>query len=233
MRQIINVGLAFLISCTTSERQNDKSYYVESRLSFYDPYDQSFTMHKWIRMPDNIRTAHESLKKLGYTILLSDEDLLKSPCWIPGLDQGVRNKTCKNIMDSLIIHYRDIDAAPKYYNEFWLRRKKEGNDKVVYEVLTELKAELFERRRVDVKEELVNDTIVNLLKLRKSVVTEQAALKNFEYLKSIGLNMSAHNLLYERYDYYDVKWDKEKLDKTLKKDTIKCCPRAVFEDDTK
>jgi hypothetical protein len=232
MRQLINIGLIFLISCGSPNEKSDNSYYVESRLSFYDPYDNSFTVDKWIRKPENIRIAHENFKKYGYDIIFSEKDLFESPCWIPGLDQGVRNKTCKDIIDSLIIHYPDIESAPKYYKEFWTRRKNEGNDTVVFEVLTELKAGLFEKRKIDVRQELVNDTIINLLKIQKGPVTDESAIKHFDYLKSIGLNRSAHNLLYERYGYYEVKWDREKLDKGLKKDT-RCCPWAVFEDDTK
>ncbi len=233
MRQLINVGLLILISCGTPNETVDNSYYVEKKLSFYDPYNDRFTFDEWLRNPKNIRTIHETLKKYGYTKLFKDSDLSSGYCSYTGLDDMV-SKPCKNIIDSLLITYPDLESAPKYYKEFWLRRKNEKNDTTVYEVLKEIQAELFENKRQMIKENIVNDTILNLIRIRTEwPESDTQALENFDYLKKIGLHNSAYNLLFERYSYYEVKWDNGNLKKGLKKDTVNCCPWPMIEDDTK
>ncbi len=211
----------------------DHSYYVEQKLSFYDPYNATYTTHTWIRKPENIRIAHETLKKVGYQNLFSSKDLNEAPCWIPGLNQGVRNKTCKNIIDSLILTYPAIEKADKYYKEFWLRRKNEGDDSTVLEILKELKNGLFENKELRFDNRVVNDTVYNLIKLPREASNDENAIQYFNYLKTIGLHASAYNLLFESTLYENIKWDREKLKQGLKKDTSKCCPTPIVEDNSK
>jgi hypothetical protein len=233
MRQLINVGLLILISCGTPNEKVDNSYYVEKRLSFYDPYDPAYTTDTWIRKPENIRIAHETFKKLGYLNLFSKTELSETPCWIPGLNGGVRGKTCENIIDSLILTYPTIETADKYYREFWLRRKAEGNDLIVFEILKEIKTGLFEKTEPTFDNKLVNDTAYNLIRLRQGPINDETSIQYFEYLKTIGLYASAYNLLYESPPYDNIKWDREKLRQGLKRDTIKCCPTPIVEDNNK
>jgi len=233
MKQLINIGFLILISCGTPNEKVNNSYYVEKRLSFYDPFNHRFTFDKWIRDPKNIRVVHETIKKYGYTKLFEESELTSDYCDYTGLDDMV-SKPCKNIIDSLLITYPQVASAPKYYKEFWLRRKNEKNDTIVYEVLKEIKAELFEEQRQVINEDIVNDTILNLIRIRtEKPKTDAQALENFYYLKDAGLHNSAYNLLFERYSYYEVKWDKDNLEKGLEKDTVDCCPWPIIEDDTK
>jgi hypothetical protein len=232
MRPLINIGLLVLISCGAPNEKEDLNY-IESKLSFYDPFNDKFTFDTWIRNPENIREVHETLKKYGYVKLFSNSDLNSDYCSYTGFDIMVE-KPCKNIIDSLLITYPDLASAPKYYKEFWLRRRNERNDTTVYEVLKEIKAELFENQRQRINENIVNDTILNLVRIKtESPKSDTQALENFEYLKKIGLHSSAYNLLYERYSYYEINWDSDDLKKSLKKATTKCCPWPIIEDDTK
>jgi hypothetical protein len=80
---IIFVAIAVL-SCGTSDDKTDNSYYVETRLSFYDPYDPDYSLREWIRRPENIRVAHETLKAFGYTDIWEDSYFQEMPCAIPG-----------------------------------------------------------------------------------------------------------------------------------------------------
>ena len=217
----------------SSNEKLDNSYYVEKKLSFYDPYNPTFTTDTWIRKPENIKIAHETFKKYGYRNLFSESDLNQTPCWIPGLNEGVRGKTCKNIIDSLILTYPTIETADKYYKEFWLRRKSEGNDSIVFEILKELRFGLFDSNELTVDNRLVNDTVINLIKVRQGPIDDKTSIQYFNYLRSIGLHASAYNLLYEWTPYENVKWDKDELAKGLKKDTIKCCPTPIIEDNSK
>jgi len=233
MRRLKYVGLLILLSCGTQREKVDNSYYIERRLSFYDPYNPRFTTETWIRKPENIKIAHETFKKIGYQNLFSVAELNQAPCWIPGLDEGVRGKSCKNIMDSLILTYPTIETADKYFREFWLRRRREGNDSIVFEILKELKRGLFDNQQLTVDNNLVNDTVINILRIKKGPISDETSIQYFDYLKNIGLHKSAYNLLYEWTPYENVKWDREKLKQGLKKDTVRCCPTPIIEDNSK
>lgn len=233
MRRAAYILLLIVTSCGAPDSDVRNTYYVEKRLSFYDPYNETFTFDQWIRDPKNIKVIHETIKKYGYKKLFPSDDLTSDNCSYTGIHDLV-TKPCKDIIDSLIITYPYFDSSPKYYKEFWLRRQKEKNDTTVYEVLKEIKAELFTQQKQQIEARLVNDTLLNLIKITvEKPETDAQALKNFQYLKSIGLHGSAYNLLFERYSYYKIKWDNETLKKGLKRDTANCCPLPVIEDDTK
>jgi hypothetical protein len=205
-------------------------YFVESKLGFYDPLDKDFTINKWIRKPENIRTVHETFKKYGYTNIFSDNDLTSNPCMI----WSYINKPCVNIIDSLILTYPKKDISTKYYKEFWERREKEGNDTTVFAILKEIKEVLINRKRIDFNDRLTNDTIYNLIRIKyKRPIDNQEAQNNFDYLVKIGLNLSAYNMLFEWTMYENIKWDKENLKKKLKTDTLSSFVDPIIEDNTK
>ena len=139
------------------------------------------------------------------------------------------------LIDSLLLTYKQDTINSKYYREFWLRRSKEQNKEEVYEILSEIASELYEDHLIQPDISLVNDTLYQLIMIREfeDSLTQEVALKNFNYLKEIGMHKSAYNLLYERYLYYDIEWDKEELANQLTKDSVNCCLSAWIEDDTK
>jgi hypothetical protein len=143
------------------------------------------------------------------------------------------NKPCSALIDSLILTYPQADKSPKYYREFWHRRKAEQNDTTVYAVLKEVKNELIVKNKVTFNDRLTNDTIYTLLKIKfKQPDNEAEATDNFYYLTKVGLNLSAYNLLYETVWYESFKWNKEKLKEKLKTNTTYCCPSPIIIDDT-
>jgi len=230
IRQLINVGLLMLISCGTPTETVDNSFYADKRLSFYDPSDEKFSLNVWIRKPENIRTLHETFKKYGYSKIFSDYDLTSNPCMI----WSYINKPCSTLIDSLIITYPNADKSPKYYREFWSRRKAEQNDTTVFTVLKEVKDELINKNKLTLNDRLTNDTIYNLLRIKfKQPDNEAEAIDNFNYLTKVGLNLSAYNLLYESVWYETFTWDKEKMKAKLKTDTTDCCPYPIIVDNTK
>ncbi len=236
-------AIALLVNACLPEQksanQQEKEYFIENKLSFFDPYEQvysngsfqGYTFDTWLRKPENLRMIHETFKKIGYKNLVSEEELNSNPCLL----WSYINKPLNQIIDSLIITFNKDTIESKYYREFWERRKNEQNEKVVYEILTEVSTELISKEKVDHQEQLVNDTLYNLILISEVNInpTEKEAYKNFEYLMSVGMNFSAYNLLYERSDYEYINWNREELAKELKKDTAKCCPRAWVSDDTK
>lgn len=226
---IISLGT---ISCQLNQdREIKNEYFIERDLSFFDPYDTDYGRQIWIRKPENIRTAHETFKKIGYRRLLSKYDYATDWCWV----LGDVNKPCNEIIDSLLISYSLDSIESKYYREFWNRRKFENNDQTVYEILKEVRAIVYGDSLIQPRAENVNDTLYRLIEIREfeDSLTVKKARENFEYLKVIGLHSSAYNLLYERYRYYGIDWNQEKLEKELKTDTIHCCPWAFIEDNTK
>ncbi len=232
LKKLLYIGLFSLISCGSPDKEStsDNVNYIESRLGFYDPADKDFTLTRWIRNPENIRTVHETFKKYGYSKIFSDYDLTSNPCMI----WSYVNKPCIDIIESLVLTYPQRDISPKYYKEFWDRREKEKNDSIVFAVLKEIKEELINKKQVDFNEGLTNDTIYHLLKIKyKRPVDNKEAQDNLDYLIKIGLNLSAYNMLYEWTMYENVKWDKDELKKKLMTDTLNCCVDPIIEDDTK
>lgn len=220
------------ISCSPEKKADtENTTFIESKLSFYDPYEKEFTRSTWIRNSENILTAHETLKKVGYKRLFQKYDYSTDWCWI----LGDVNKPCEEIIDSLLITYSSDNIESKYYREFWNRRIKEQNDSIVFKVLQEVQTILYSDSISDFNPDLVNDTMYNVIEIREfeDSLTVDQANENFSYLKSIGLHQSAYNLLYERYRYYDIDWNQNELKKSLKPDTTKCCPWPLIEDDTK
>ncbi len=230
MRQLITLGLLILISCRPPTESIDTSFYIEKRFSFYDPANENYTLDTWIRKPENIRTLHETLKKYGYKKIFSEDDFTSNPCMI----WSYISKPCATLIDSLILTYPQADTSPKYYREFWNRRKAEQNATTVYAVLREVKDELINKHKVTFNDRLTNDTIYNILRIKfKQPDNEAEATDNFTYLTKVGLNLSAYNLLYETVWYENFKWDKEKLKEKLKTERTECCPSPIIIDDTK
>jgi hypothetical protein len=218
----------------TSESGN--SNFIERTLSFYNP-NKSFWLAKdrksyeHLRRPENLKMLHETFKKIGYDNLISDYELTANPCMI----WSYINRPCNELADSLLITYELDSIESKYYREFWERRKLEGNSQTVYEILQEISAELYEGHSIEPTANLVNDTLYQLLTITQlsDTITNSQAIQRFEYLRKIGLHESAYNLLFERYRYSDVEWNREQLKEQLSKDTTKTYPWPWVEDDTK
>ncbi|MBD98889.1 MAG: hypothetical protein CMO34_03520 [Verrucomicrobia bacterium] len=222
------------VSCQTDQKDNnepDNQYYIEKSLSFFDPYDNDYTYSTWIRKPENIRTAHETFKKIGYYNLLDSSELYQNPCML----WGYVDRPCNEIMDSLLITYPLDTIKPKYYREFWDRRRNENNDKVVFEILSEIHGILFKDSASEYNKNIVNDTLFKLVEIDRvrTNPTENQAKKDFDFLKNIGLHLSAYNVLNEKHTYQKVEWNKDELEKQLKTDTTNCCPTPWIKDDTK
>jgi len=232
----------FVIGCTLNEKsfvQEEQNYFVEKQLSFFDPYEVTYANHKhqgytyetWLRKPKNLIMLHETFKKIGYHNLVSNYELTSDPCLLWGYVKRPLNE----IMDSLIITYPLETIQSKYYREFWLRRIKEGNDEVVHQILTEVSDILLRKKSLVIDENLVNDTLYNLVKIEKVLFepTKGLLLDNFNYLKRIGLHGSAYNLLFERNYEKEFDWNRDSLVAGLKLENEKCCPNNWVIDLTK
>lgn len=238
---ILTIFLLAIVSCITIKETTDgnSEYYTENKLSFFDPYEsiysdgryQGYTYETWLRQPQNLIMVHETFKKIGYDKLVSEYDLTSNPCLL----WGYVNRSLNEIIDSLVITYPLDSIESKYYREFWQRRQNEKNDQVVFEILQEISKNLLTHEPIDYDDKLVNDTLYNLVTISRLRVnpTFEQAYTDFEYLKSIGMHGSAYILLFENSNYRGIEWDKQKLVKELRIDTLNCCPRTWIIDDTK
>src|SRR5690606_31743079 len=121
----------------------------------------------------------------------------------------------ENLMDSLELTYNRPEIQKKYYAEFWNRRKAEKNDSIVYEIIRQINSMKSDKKRLNYENQLVNDTLVDLLKIEfeNDNLNSEKAKSDFYKLKKYGLNQSAYNLLYERAEYSELDLDREKLEK--------------------
>lgn len=219
---------------------NQTPHYCEKSLSFFDHskalgyayYDETnYLFKEWIRNPKNLKVAHETAKKIGYKRLISPPDMYSDHCLL----WGYVKRPLNHIIDSLIITYRLDTIETTYYREFWQRRIHENNDSMVFSVLTELDSIFFQQEEVSHDVNWVNDTLERLILIDRftSEPSKERALQDFQYLKDIGLHQSAYNMLYERFQYYDIDWNRDSLKAGLCVDTGACCPTPWLFDNEK
>ncbi len=134
--------------------------------------------------------------------------------------------------DSLEITYNLDSIGSKYFREFWNRRRNENNDSIVFEIVKDINL-IGKQKIIMHNQTFVNDTLHDLLKIqfRYDTLTNELAKQDFETLKKYGFHESAYNLLYERYSYNDIDWNRDSLVETL--DTVTNYVGAWFEDNTK
>ena len=176
--------------------------------------DTYFTNHSplnWIRNPENLQIAHNTIKNIGYKNFISDS-AFNTPMKFQDDFGGMwrhdwEDLSISQIVDSLIDSYNQERSDSNYYNEFWDRRIVEKNEKVLICVLTDIK-EIYNqsfKKGCENTNRSINDTITRLLKYDLQLQdfngkpTGEFLWEYFDYLKSIGLNHSAYNLVIEKY----------------------------------
>jgi hypothetical protein len=231
---LITLGLLpFLTSCNNSN-PDVKSNYIESKPSFFELRNGDWLTNDWIRKPENMLMIHETFKKFGYLNLIGDL-LVENPLILQDI---FINKQGVNLIDSLVLTYKNRDIGTKYYREFWQRRETEKNDSAVFVILSDIQFSYKTKftsglLQLQVNSELVNDTLLKLLDIEfnSDTITKTVAIRRFEDLKQLGFHQSAYNLLFEYYKYQDIRWDKDSLEKTLRKADSYTYPWII--DDTK
>lgn len=226
-RFLLIIFLTFMISCKQTTDNNVN--YVEAKPSFYSIRNENLLTNKWIRNPRNLNIVHETFKSFGYNKLLAnfitEDEFIYKNIYI--------RKPIIVLIDSLEKSYDKINSCNKYYREFWQRRKTENNDSIVYLIIKDINAILNNNTQKPVNKIQVNDTLRTLLEIEyiAKPITNEQALRNFNTLKSLGFHQSAYNLLYEHYDYQNIKWNQKELKETLIKSNKYIQP--WFEDDIK
>jgi hypothetical protein len=213
LRSSLNlIILLIFISCTDNSEQEFEIAFKEKELSFLHlkhglNIDSTVV---WIRKPNNILMLHETFKKIGYERILSRYDW-KNSTTVNGF--GYVKNSLYNLIDSLEITYQDYENTPKYYKEFWERRKKENNDEAVYKVITEVKKIVINEKIVSQEASMVNDTLEKLLLIdlkiyQNQLITDEEANQFLEYLIQIGLHQSVYHWISGEYvPMQNVNWN--------------------------
>jgi hypothetical protein len=236
MKTTFNIltGLLLLLTSCNNSTTDDRKNYVESEPTFFDLRNEDWLTNKWIRKPENLLTIHETFKKVGYNniigSILSDNPVIVHDIYI--------NKKGYNLIDSLVLTYKEQDKGTKYYKEFWARRESEKNDSAVFVILKDIQYSYKTKMtsgvlQLQADNSKLNDTLRTLLEIeyRNDTLTTDLALKDFANLRRLGFHQSAYNLLFESYKYHDIKWNKDSLVNTLKQTDKFIYP--WFQDNTK
>ena len=176
---------------------------------------------------------HETLKEIGYKNIISEY------LWTnEGNTYLDVSKKPKDLIDSLEITYKNYNESPKYYKEFWERRKREKNEKIVYQTIKEIKQEMIDSVNVIVERKIVNDTLLNLLSFEypQRELTNEESNELLKYLMKIGLHESAYNLISgENKEFEEVKWNRnvEEIVEELEESNTFDNLNPWFLDDTK
>jgi hypothetical protein len=236
MRTTLNIltGLILLLTSCNNSTTEERKNYIESEPTFFKLRNEDWLTNKWIRKPENLLTIHETFKKVGYNniigSILSDNPVIVQDIYI--------NKKGYNLIDSLVLTYKERDKGTKYYKEFWARRESEKNDSAVFVILKDIQYSYKTKMtsgvlQLQADNSKLNDTLKTLLEIeyRNNTLTTDLAMKDFTTLRLLGFHQSAYNLLFESYKYQDIKWNKDSLVKTLKQTDKFIYP--WFQDDTK
>jgi hypothetical protein len=216
----ILTGLFLLLASCNNSTTDYRKNYIESEPTFFELRNGDWLTNKWIRKPENLLAIHETFKKFGYWKLITNELLDNNPFILQDI---YINKKGLDVLDSLELTYNNPSIEEKYYKEFWQRRKAENNDSIVFVIITEIRHTLVKETGKEfmpqnTRPELVNDTLLKLLEIeyRQDSLTPKLALNDFIELKRLGFHESAYNLLFEKYNYQDINWNKDSLVRTLK-----------------
>lgn len=222
-----------LISCNNSTT-DEREYFIESQPTFFALRNGNWLTNRWIRKPENLLAIHETFKNVGYNNLLgsilTDNPVIAQDIYI--------NKKGYDLVDSLVLTYKQRDKGTKYFQEFWARRETEKNDSIVFVILSDIQYSYKTKMtsgilQLQANNSKLNDTLKTLLQIeyRNDTLTTDLALKDFATLRQLGFHQSAYNLLFERHKYQDIRWNRDSLLKTLKPTNTFIFP--WFQDDTK
>ncbi|MBN1250771.1 MAG: hypothetical protein JXA16_01460 [Bacteroidales bacterium] len=183
--------------------------------------------YQWIRNPKNMIKFINTIEYIGLKKFISkkeyNEKLFEDDYW----DFDWEGKSLNDICKTLICCYKDTLGQDKYYQEFWLRRKKEQNDKVVYKILNKID-KIYNSSIEKSHNKFVNydTTLFKLLSFDINLnnadsIEKLSIIKDyFGYLIDLDINHSAYNLIFEMREYQDLRLNRDSLMNVLKPDTL-------------
>lgn len=221
MRNLFAIILIGLFFGCESERETCKKGLPEKHYDFLDDIKRqpnfdyleavvdfrqfgAYSKNNWIRKPENLKRVYSSIKQIGITKFISEEEFNKPLFTDHWAETAWANKSLNQITQKLIQSYTDTIGIDKYYLEFWNRRKADKNESIVLQILNDIKntydtdtnAEKLSWKSDPMIRGLLEFEIV--LKEVDSLTVKDRLIDYHNYLKSIGLYSSANNLI--RYE---------------------------------
>lgn len=184
-------------------------------------YGTTYPNYEWLRKSENLLAVHHTLKKIGYNRILNPV-IFYDTLIDTRIGADFYNLTLNEIVDSLLITH-DLEHSNSHFSDFWVRRQNENNDSICFLILSEIKS-IYEGKldKTDFDSNKTNDTIEKLVSFDIYVqdnynnLSQEFAMKFYTYLKSIGLNQSAYNLLFLREPFASMDIDRDSIKKDLK-----------------
>tara|TARA_Y100000589_G_C27163529_1_gene633824 strand:- start:52 stop:846 length:795 start_codon:yes stop_codon:yes gene_type:complete len=183
---------------------NTVSQFINDNKISWNPFSST-----QLKNEDFINSIHNSLKKVGYSKLITQSFYTENI--LPFIDSIEINQNSKN---------------HNYYSKFLLRREAQGNKELFLSILDDIKNE-FKQIKSSFDPKLVNDTIVNLLTLDlkwkslDSIPKKQDKLNLFNKLKNAKFNSYAYNLIFRHNPYSTADQLTDSCFQTIPKDSIK------------
>ena len=182
--------------------------------------------YEWLRKKKNLQATFSILKKIGIKRFISgeqfNEKLFEDDYWNYDWEGLSLNNVVKNMITSYNV---DLDSS-NYFQKFWKRRKAENNEKIVLKILLEVNDIYNSDKQVTIDENTINPILFELIKYNvelnesDSLNKPKITLKYFDYLKEIGLEHSAYNLIFEIEATKKLAINRDSILRILKYDTI-------------
>lgn len=182
--------------------------------------------YNWLRKEENLLMTFNILKELGLKRVLSDaqyrEKLFEDEYW----NYHWEGLSLNEIVLKMISTYDQSIDTSDYYYKFWERRKIEKNDVAVLKILEDTDQIYNLQEASNTNNSKYLPELYQLIKYNIELNENNNAEKNkiallyFNYLKEIGLEHSAYNLIFELKNTENLALNRDSILQTLSFDTI-------------
>ena len=156
----------------------------------------------WVKNPENLKSTYKAIKNIGLERFISKKEYNQILFDKNMAHPSIQNKSLNELIELLLDNYNGV-KNDAYFIQFWLRRKKEKNEKIVYKALKDIHCfytskECNSKITMDWNSNSVIETILSFdYKLHQLDETRNfESVKNyFNYLEKLELPISAHNLI--------------------------------------
>ena len=152
--------------------------------------------HDWFRKKENLLLLHSCLKKVGYTNIITASQLRKK---IVYSNKHWGNITFHGLLDTLVLTGRDKSLTDSnYFKKFWERRKNEGNDNVLFDILKEIQEIYYLGKTKPLSyvegQSMLYELIYHNVELLNTY-NKESIVNYFSFLESMQLNFSAYKFI--------------------------------------
>jgi hypothetical protein len=197
--------LEFSESLSFSENNNQFETILSNKFCCIGGNEYQEKQFKWLRKPNNLWSFFNILKSCGLDSFLSKEQYNKKLDEDDYWGEDWKGLSLNQVVDSLIKTFNFSHDSSDYYTSFWERRRIEMNDSIVLTILNETDS-FFEVGKIKTDQESLNSELYELIKMNvelnetnDSSIKAEKTIEYFKFLKSLGLEHSAYNLIFETY----------------------------------